>query len=128
MKRKKISRASRFHKDDQVIVTNPIYGLLENMIVTVYDGNKDNNEKIEIVAEGKHFRVATKYLDFPKPNRFSTNFDVNDDVKVTRMYCRFLEGSISQVISNYMGGSNRIIIRDERGITGPIPEMFLTCA
>lgn len=128
MKRKNQLRASRFHKGDLAVVTHSIYGLLENMIVTVYDGNKDNDKKIVVEAEGKLLRIDTKYLKLPKSSRFSSEFNGNDDVKVTRIYHRFLPGSISKVISNYSGSSNQIIIRDERGVTGPIPEKFLTHA
>lgn len=121
----KRNKASRFHEGDQVVVTHSINGLLENMLVTVRNGNKDNDNKIEIYTDNISLLFATKYLAFPKSTRFSSKFHINDDTKVTRPYHRFLQGSMSKVISNYLGSGNQIIIRDERGVTGPIPEMLL---
>lgn len=121
----KRNKASRFHEGDQVIVTHSVNGLLENMIGTVRNGNKDKDNKIEIFIDEKSLRFATKYLDFPKSDRFSSKFHVNDVTRVTRPYHRFLQDSISRVLSNYLSSGNQIIIRDERGVTGPIPEMFL---
>lgn len=57
------TRPSRFKAGQSVVVTNPVYSLPEGTIVTVVDGQKMQDQRIEVLAEnGKTYKVRSKYL------------------------------------------------------------------
>lgn len=118
-------RTTSFHKGDLVVVTHTIRGLYENMLVSISNPNKDKNEEVKVSVYGRVIPFPKKYLVFPKPNRYSSKFNVGDDAIVTRHYDRFIPDAHVNVLSNYLGTTQKIIVQDERNITGPIPEAFL---
>lgn len=121
----KKSKRSRFAKEERLVVTHSYHGLIENMVVTVSNNLKDSKNQIEVALDDKILCFPVKYLNSIDPKRFSKKFNVKDDAGVIRSYHRFVKNSIVTVMCNYRDSGNRIIVEDERGIIGPIPEMFL---
>ena len=119
-------RTSKFHEGEYVALSHSTHGLHENMIVCVYNTPKNGREEIEVVINGTHMFIKTKYLNKVKSNRFSLKFNNGDQAIAKRHYERFIKGSIVVIISNYLGTNNKLVVKDERGITGGIPEPLLT--
>ena len=120
-------KTSRFNNGEYVALSHSTCGLHENMIVCVYDASKNNRKEIEVIIDDNntHMLIKTRYLDKIKPNRFSSKFNKSDKAKTKRHYERFIKDSIVVIISNYLGTNNKLVVKDERGITGGIPEPLL---
>lgn len=57
------TRPSQFKAGQSVVLTNSVFGLPEGTIVTVVNGEKLKDQKIEVLSEnGKTYKVRSKYL------------------------------------------------------------------
>lgn len=116
---------SKFNNGDYVALQHSVCGLPENMVGYVSNTEKNRREEIEVVINGTPILIKTKYLGLVNPRRFSKKFDNGDNAKLMRHYERFLTDSIVKILSNYLGTNNKIVVKDERGITGGVPETLL---
>lgn len=120
------NKKSRFIVGDLAVLSHSVCGLLENMIVRVSNVKKGGNKEIEVTSGEKHILIKKKYLLDLDPKYLSSKFNINDKAKLKRHYERFIKDSIVTIISNYLGTKNKIVVQDERGIIGLVPESILT--
>ena len=120
------NKKSRFIVGDFAVLSHSTCGLLENMIVRVSNVKKGGRKEIEVIYGEKHILIKKKYLLHFDPKYLSSKFNINDRAKLKRHYERFIKDSIVTIISNYSKAKNKIVIRDERGIKGLVPESILT--
>ena len=119
------NKATRFKIGDQVVLRHSVCGFYENMIGYVSNATSNRNEEIKVTIDDIDTLIKTKYIDFPKPNRFSSKFNIWDRAIVKRHYGRFTEGSRVTVLSNYLGTNNKLVVQDERKYTGEVSEPIL---